>query len=362
MSESNPNPFPPQPPFPPPQPPQFPQAYLPPQPPRRGKGLMIFAIVLLVLLLVSIAFNGLLVLAVGAVAMGEGGGLTGNPQVKYAPIQHGGNDKVAILPISGVIDEAQVAKVRLFGDAIINDATIKAVVVEVDSPGGGITAADEIHQEIQRIKAAKNGHLLVSMRGLAASGGYYVSMPASRIYAQPTTLVGSIGVIWPAFEMSGLLDKIGVTPEVITSDQAKYKDMGSPYRKFTPEDREYIRGLVNEAHKKFVDIVTDGRKGLLKVGMEQVAIGRIWSAQKALDMGLVDEIAYLNKVIQDAETDTGIGAGKATVVRLEQKISLFDSLQLQSQSPKITLSANSIIELQPTKMEYRWVPPTAYGK
>ena len=94
--------------------------------------------------------------------------------------------------------------------------------------------------------------LVVCMRSLAASGGYYLSMPADKIYAEPTTMTGSIGVIWPAFEVSGLLEKIGVTPEMIASDQAVWKETGSPFKKFTDEDRKYIKDLMlNQGPRAF---------------------------------------------------------------------------------------------------------------
>ena len=161
------------------------------------------------------------------------------------------------------------------------------------------------------------------MGGLAASGGYYVSMAGEKIYAEPTTLTGSIGVIWPAFEITDLMQKIGVTPEIITSTPAVWKDSGSPFAKFTPKDIDYIRGLVNNAHERFAEIVVAGRGKRLKLPITDIAIGKIWSATEARDKyGLVDEIGYLDQVYTQLAAAKGIS--NPTVVRLKERHSLLE--------------------------------------
>ncbi len=320
-------------------------------PKKSGKALKIFFVISLLFLVVSVIANVLLFFAMIALV---GGMNAGNAHVDEEVLRDGDHHKVAVISAAGGVDEQMVEHVRRMCDALRADKSIVAVVVEVDSPGGGITSADEIHHMLTSLAAQYP--LYVSMRSLAASGGYYISMPAKEIVAQPTSLVGSIGVIWPAFEMSRLLDKVGITPEIITSDEALYKDAGAPYRKFSETDRAYIKSLVNDAHQKFRDIVADGRKGKLKEPLEKVAIGRIWPAQKALDMGLIDSLGYLDDVCHKAAADAGFSG--ATFVRLHEKASLLQQLGVSARKPAIEfkLSPSLIYELQATKGEYRYAP------
>lgn len=333
------------------------ETYTPPPPPpqvrRSGRGWMFFSIFLVVVLVISICLNLLL----GLVTIGTlAGGAESAPgaRIEQEVLEKGEHEKVAVISAAGGVDENMVEHIRKMIAGIEADKSIVAVVVEVDSPGGGITAADEIHHMLTEL--GQKYPLYISMRSLAASGGYYISMPARKIYAEPTSLVGSIGVIWPAFEASRLLDKIGITPEVITSDEAQFKDAGAPYRKFSDSDRAYIKDLVNDAHQKFRQIVADGRKGKLKEPMEKVAIGRIWSADKALAMGLIDELGYLHDVCKEAAS--AAGHSDATIVRVRERVSLLDALGVSARKPalELKLSPSLIYELQATKGEYRYAP------
>ncbi len=322
---------------------------------RRGIFSKIFWTLVLLFLFASVAINLVLLVTVGALSGHEGG----VADVSEETIVSGGSDRIAVLPISGAIDEAMAERVRVFVEFIKNDSSIKAVVLEVDSPGGGVTASDEIYHTLTTFSHEHNVHIWVSMRSLAASGGYYVSMAAEKIYAEPTTITGSIGVIWPAFEISDLLVKIGVTPEIITSSQATYKDAASPFKKFSQQDIEYIRGLVNDAHGKFRHIVQTGRAGKLKKDINEIAIGKVWPADVAKnEFGLVDEIGYLDDVC------TALAAAKKisnpTIVRLKERHGLLEALGASSNisGGKIQIDPKMIYELQNPKMEYRYIPPT----
>lgn len=328
-------------------------AATPSLPPRRsGRGWQIFSIILVLLLLISIGANFFF----GMLSLILAGNMESSPSahVEQDVLTSGSRQKVAVVPAAGAVDEEMVERLRKFIAGVEADKSIVAVVVEVDSPGGGITASDEIHHMFTQL--AQKYPLIISMRSLAASGGYYISMPARKIYAQPTSLTGSIGVIWPAFEASRLLDKIGVTPEIITSDEARYKDTGAPYRKFTDTDRAYIKTLVNDAHGKFRQIVADGRKGKLKEPIEDVAVGRIWPASKALDMGLVDEIGYLEDACKEAAN--AVGYPDATVVRLREKVGLLEILGVSARKPSVEIKLDSslIYQLHSAKGEYRYAP------
>jgi protease-4 len=257
-----------------------------------------------------------------------------------------------------------VERMRIFVDHVKDDPNVKAVILEINSPGGGITASDEIHHLFTDLRTKYQKKLVVSMRTLAASGGYYVAVPAEKIYAQPTTLTGSIGVIWPAFEVTGMLDKIGVTPEVIKSDQANdFKDAGSPLHKFTDKDREYIKGLVNNAHQRFRKIVEDGRKGKLAVSIDEIAIGKIWTAEEAKAKGLVDEIAYPDQIVAAVAAEAGLSDPK--VVRLKKRGGLLDALTASSPfgstHVELKLDPSTLQQVQDAaagRLEYRYAGPT----
>jgi protease-4 len=335
----------------------------PPPAPRGRSGLKIFSVVIGLFLLVSLLANFVMFLMVIVISAAAGGSNTEGPasHVEAETLRPGtglgAGDKIAVVPVSGTVDESMADQMLAFCEYIKKDPSIKGVVLEVDSPGGGITASDEIHHLFADLKASGR-RVVVSMRSLAASGGYYISMPADRIYAQPTTLTGSIGVIWPAFEVTGLMEKVGVTPEVIKSDQANdFKDAGSPLKKFTAKDREYIKGLVNNAHTKFSAVVDAGRRGKLKEPISDIAVGKIWPADEALKLGLIDEIAYLDEVCTKTAADLGLA--NPTVIRLRRKSGLLEALGVRSVSPKIEvkIDRNAIEGLMggtdAPRMEYR---------
>ena len=331
-----------------------------PQPPKRSKGWKILAILMLLLLVVSVFVNVILFVLFAAAVGGSGGGA--KEHVAEETIISGSSDKIAILPVEGAVDDSMVERVHWFCDRIKDDTHIKAVVIEVNSPGGGITASDEIHHLFTDLRTNHNKKLVVSMGALAASGGYYVSMPAEKLYAERTTLTGSIGVIWPAFEVADLMTKIGVTPEIIKSSQAsEFKDAGSPFRKFDEKDRAYIRELVNHAHGQFQQVVEEGRKGRLTESIDKIAIGKIWSAEEAKAKGLIDDICYLDEVITRTAHDAGLT--NPTVIRLKKRSGFFEALNGASpMSPgkvEVKVDAESIRsslqEATGGRLEYRYM-------
>jgi len=310
--------------------PHFPPQSPLPAPPRR-RGLKIYAF------LVTLLFAGslfvifvLLMFVIGVLGSTMGGsGRFNTPanRVSTEVLVSGGSDQIAILPISGSIDDRMYDYVRNYCDYIKNDRSIKAVIIEVDSPGGGVTASDEIYHELMELK--KTHKLVVSMRSLAASGGYYVSMAADKLYAEPTTLTGSIGVIWPSFQVTDMMQKIGVKPEFIKSSNASdYKDAGSPFKEMTDEDRDYIRGLLNNMHDKFAVIVSTGRSGKLTKPIQEIAVGKIWTADDAKTLGLIDGIAYLDEVCANTASDAGLH--NPTIIRLKNRLGLLEALSASS--------------------------------
>lgn len=322
-----------------PQPPTPPMQQIPP---RRNTGLKVLLVLSILLLLISLAGNFLLLLGIAVVS---GGGMGDSAMhVQTEVVERGkGGDQIAIMPLTGVVDGNMVQRAQRFANYVRDNKNIKAVIVEVDSPGGSVTASDEIHHILTKV--AQDRRLVVSMRGLAASGGYYISMPAEKIYAQPTTLTGSIGVIMQTMEVTRLMDKIGVQPETVKSDNAEtFKDAGSPFRKFSEQDRLYFKGLINDMHTKFSKIVEDGRRGKLTKDIKDIAIGRIWTADEARALGLVDSIAYLDQVIEEVTRDAGLSS--PTVVRLEKRMSLMEALTMSGGAPRTVE-----VKIDPTMLE-----------
>ncbi|GHS94897.1 hypothetical protein FACS1894139_06800 [Planctomycetales bacterium] len=205
-------------------------------------------------------------------------------------------ERVALITLNGVIDgwgndavgdgvaHTLAKKLR----AAAEDATVKVVLLEVDSPGGGLTASDGLHHEILRLKEA--GKTVVAAVGdMAASGGYYVIAPADFIFAQPTGLIGSFGVIMEHFELGELLKKIGVKVEPIKS--ADNKDIGSIFREMTPAEKARLEKIVGAYHQRFVEIIADGRK-LPPEKVAELATGEVFTAAEAVEYGLADRLGY----------------------------------------------------------------------
>lgn len=208
-------------------------------------------------------------------------------------------DKVAIIEVEGMIVSADKTIERL--QVAEEDASVKAVVLRIDSPGGGVGPSQEIHAEVVKLVQAKP--VVVSMGSLCASGGYYIAAPASRIYANPGTITGSIGVIMEFTNIQELLDKVGLKNRVVKS--GKHKDIGSPVRPMTAEDEAILQGLIDDVHSQFVEAVAAGRKLDVAI-VKPLADGRIFTGRQAQASGLVDELGNLTSAIDAAAEMGGI--------------------------------------------------------
>jgi protease-4 len=211
-------------------------------------------------------------------------------------------NRIAVLYLSGTIQSAgstllgvpgiTPTQVRRLLKRAERDPSVKAIVLRIDSPGGAAAASQEIAGLIKRFEKPK----VVSMGDIAASGGYYISTTADYIFANPATLTGSIGVIWTSFDIEGLLEKIGVKIETITS--GKHKDMFLPGR-LTPERREIIQEMTDQMYEQFVDAVAEGRK-LERSRVLELATGQVYTGAQAKELGLVDELGGLEEAIKKA--------------------------------------------------------------
>ncbi len=225
--------------------------------------------------------------------------------------------KIAVVPLEGVLsnDVAERAVRQL--TRYSHDPSIKAIVLRIDSPGGGVAPSQEIYQEIKRIRA--QGKLIVASLGsLAASGGYYVACAVDHIFANPGTITGSIGVIIQLANVEELLRKVGVEATVIKS--GRFKDSGNPTRPLQAEERELFQIVVDDVHQQFVEAVAQGRN-IDEAEVRQYADGRIYSGRQAKNLHLVDELGTLQDAVVYAASTVGI-VGKPKVVR-ERKESLW---------------------------------------
>jgi protease-4 len=208
-------------------------------------------------------------------------------------------DKIGVIEVYGVIADSRkiIEQLHDFRD---NDG-IKAVVLRVDSPGGGVGPSQEIHDEVKAVDALKP--VVVSMGSVAASGGYYISASAREIIANPGTITGSIGVIMEFTNFRELLDKIGLSSVVVKSGE--YKDIGSPAREMTVAEREILQALIDDVHGQFVASVAEGRQ-LDEEVVRTIANGSIFSGRRAMEMGLVDRMGNLEVAIKRAAELAGI--------------------------------------------------------
>jgi protease IV len=230
-------------------------------------------------------------------------------------------DRIALVRIEGIILDSQttVGDLKRFGE----NPSIKAIVLRIDSPGGGVVPSQEIYDAVQRVRNKSNKAVIASMGTVAASGGYYIAAATDRILANPGTLTGSIGVIMEMANIEGLLKKIGVEGVVIKS--GRYKDVGSPLRKMSDEEQALLQSVMDDVHKQFIEAVAAGRS-LDVADVKALADGRIFTGRQAKDAKLVDELGNLDDAIQLAAEIAGI-EGEPKVVEPRRRFSVRELLE-----------------------------------
>ncbi|MBF0465831.1 MAG: signal peptide peptidase SppA [Nitrospirae bacterium] len=228
-------------------------------------------------------------------------------------------EKVALVKVEGVIlsSKETVKELKKYRE----DSSIKAIVVRVNSPGGAVVPSQEIYSEIKKTTGKKK-IVVVSMGSLAASGGYYISAPATKIIANQGTITGSIGVIMETLNISGLMSKVGVNSEVVKS--GKFKDIASMYRGIGKEERAILQGVLDDTHSQFIEAVSEGRHMPIEK-VREIADGRIFTGRQALALGLVDKLGTLQDAIYEAARMAGI-KGEPHVVSKKEDFSLTDLL------------------------------------
>lgn len=228
-------------------------------------------------------------------------------------------DRVALIRIEGVITDSRETTEEL--KEYVKNPSIKAIVLRIDSPGGAVAPSQEIYEEVRKAVAKKK--VLVSMGSVAASGGYYIASPATRIVANPGTLTGSIGVIMEIPNIEGLMNKLGIKTEVVKS--GKHKDIASIFRGIGKEEREILQGVLDNVHTQFIKAVAEGRK-MLPSDVEKIADGRVFTGEQALKAGLIDELGNLEDAVQTAAKLSGI-KGEPVIVSKKERFSLIDLIR-----------------------------------
>jgi len=227
-------------------------------------------------------------------------------------------DKIAIVEIRGVINQSSgvIDEIHQY----LDDEGVKAIILRIDSPGGGVGPSQEIHREILKVKLKKK--VITSMGSVAASGGYYIACASDLIVANPGTITGSIGVLMEFTNIEELFKKIGIKGVVIKSGELK--DVGSPFREMTAEERRLIQGVIDNVHQQFIQAVSEGRK-LDRSKVTQIADGRILTGEQAKQLGLVDQIGNLQDAIDITAKMVGI-EGKPNILYPKRRFSIWDLL------------------------------------
>ncbi|WP_066311230.1 signal peptide peptidase SppA [Bacillus sp. FJAT-29814] len=245
--------------------------------------------------------------------------------------------KIVILDVDGVIQDTGEAE-SLFADSSYNhqsfmkklnmikeDDSVKGVIVRVNSPGGGVVESAEIHDKLKEIAKDSKKPVYISMGSMAASGGYYISTAANKIYASPETLTGSLGVIMEGINYKGLADKYGV--DFVTIKSGKYKDIMSPSREMTEEERQILQKMVDNSYEGFVKVISDGR-GMSIDQVKQIADGRVYDGRQAKELNLIDGFGYLDDVIAEMKKNEKLKG--AQVVRYTEDLGFRSLFKIQT--------------------------------
>jgi protease-4 len=236
---------------------------------------------------------------------------------KNIPI--GESQRVALVRIEGMIIDSKdtIDEIKEY----TKDPSIKAIVLRIDSPGGAVAPAQEIYEEVRKAVAKKK--VVVSMGTVAASGGYYIASPATKIIANPGTLTGSIGVIMEIPNIEGLMNKLGIKAEVVKS--GRHKDIASVFRGIKKEDREILQQVLDNVHEQFIVAVAEGRK-MLYDDVKKISDGRIYTGEQALKAGLIDELGNLEDAVQAAARLSGI-KGEPVVISKKERFSFINLIK-----------------------------------
>jgi len=281
--------------------------------------------------------------------------------VKHSPRWFERN-RIALIDVEGFLgDEAgwlmpgtSVADVREKLERAAADPGVRALVVRVDSPGGGAAASDMIYRQIRRFREETGRPVVAALMTTAASGGYYAALAADRIVAAPTTVTGSVGAVMHLVNLEGLLGKIGVRSENIKSGQSK--DIGSPTRAMTPEERAMLEGIVRGYSDRFLETMRARRPQMSDSAVATIADGRIVMAAQALELGMIDSIGYLDEAIAQARELAGIGTADVILYRPFPHYNKNIYARASAARPLTTQGLTRLLRTQGSAPLYLWAP------
>ncbi len=274
--------------------------------------------VLFGLFILSALLNLILLVSTAAVVGGSAGG-----NETFVSGDEASGDKIAIIDISGTIMPPFTGRTLKTIDQLIKDDSVKGVLLAVDSPGGFVADSHQIYARLMKLRQKKP--IFVSMKRIAASGGYYVAMgagPDGKIFAEPTTWTGSIGVIIPRYDVSKLAADYGVKSEPLVTGE--FKDSLSPFREMTPAEEDLWKGIMADSFDRFKGVIDEGRGNLTLEQIAPLASGRIFTANQAIAAGLVDQIGFEEDAIEALKTHLNLTSVR--VVRHQQPPTLLDAL------------------------------------
>ena len=348
--------------------------YVPSEPQPRSVSFYV-AIFLALLLVISGGLN--LVLLVLS-AFGSASGLTGGSGVASSP--DGDNYQLVRVAgarsadhsflrvrIDGAIAEASAPMIGAVGGTVsvvrralraaAAEDSVRAILLEINSPGGGVTDSDEIHRLLTDYKDEHPKIKILALFGdMAASGGYYIAMAADHVIARPTTITGSIGVIISSYNVAKALDKVGIESVTIVSPDTPFKDMLSPTKPIDPVAQQKVQTIVQEMYERFVTIVDDGRPDLDRAAVRSAANGQIYSAKQALDLGLIDAIGDLDDAIETLATMVDVPRDEVRLIEQRRVPTLFDNLFAARQPQGLTADGalSALLRSTGPKLLYFW--------
>lgn len=259
---------------------------------------------------------------------------------EWIPEQRAQN-RIGVIDVTGIISGSQhiVNQVKKFRQ----DKRIRGIVLRIDSPGGSVGPSQEIYDEV--LKTRESGKTIyASMGAMAASGGYYIASAAEKIFANPGTLTGSIGVIMAFTNAKGLMEKIGLQPKIIKA--GKYKDIGSPARDMTKKERNLLQSVVDDVHQQFIEAIASGR-GISIEEVTTIADGRIFTGRKAHALNLVDELGGLQATIDQLSDKVGI-IGEPKIVNEKPRLGFLDWVL------KATINQPFMNQTSIPSLQYTW--------
>ncbi len=292
-----------------------------------------------------------------------------DPGLQETTLQGEGDAKVLVVDISGFISDqpsqqafglvekqSMLARVKAELEKAEKDEAIKALVLRINSPGGGVTASDEIYHLIKTFSEKSKLPVVASLGSLAASGGYYIACSADEILAHPTTVTGSIGVILVGVNISGLMDKIGVEDQTFTS--GRHKDILSPLRGATLEEREIVSGVLDSLFQRFVRVVKENRPNLAADQLAEIIDGRIFAADQAKKAGLIDGIGRIDDAIAAAQKRAGLDEARVVIYHRsgQNKETIYSRLAAASPAAPVLPFVAALQSATSPQLLYLWRP------